>query len=53
MFFKTFLFLKLYGYRQHSPEAMMDKATETAKLFRRGCLQYLDDFGLEVKNKTH
>lgn len=29
-----------------SPEAMKDKAMEADRLFRRGCLQYLDDLGL-------
>lgn len=29
-----------------SPEAMNDKAMEAERLFRRGCLQYLEDLGL-------
>lgn len=33
-----------------SPEAMKDKAMEANRLFRRGCLQYLDDLGLLNKH---
>lgn len=34
------------------PEAMKDKAMEADRLFRRGCLQYLDDFGLGAKQMS-
>lgn len=31
------------------PEAMKEKAMEADRLFRRGCLQYLEDLGLQTK----
>ncbi len=34
------------------PEAMKDKAMEAERLFRRGCLQYLEDFGLSHRTDT-
>lgn len=45
----TRVFFKMCVMWWDLPEAMKHKAIEADKLFRRGCLQYLEDVGLSTE----
>lgn len=44
-----YIYTPFLSFFQNSPEAIKDKAIEADRLFRRGCLQYLEDLGLVNK----